>query len=388
MICSKERCTGCFACYNICPKKAIQMEEDEFGNIYPTINKEKCIDCNLCKKVCPQLKEKVKMNKPVKAYALYNKNLKKRRESTSGGAATLLYEYVLSKGGVVYGASNLFGKSKFDFIRVVRIEDLYKLKGSKYVHCYINDTFKQVKNDLDGNKMVLFIGTPCQVSGLKSYLIKDYDLLYTADIVCHGVPNQKLLFDEINKIGILSKNINYIKFRDEKGYSLKIYGKNKKVLYEKPASEIEYYNNFLQGNIFRENCYSCRYAKRERVSDITLGDFWGLSKDSKVYDDELKGISLVIPTTLKGEKLFEAIKDFATYEERSIDEACKQNSQLNHPASKTSKYDIFIKNYPSKGYEKTMKMMCGPKDRIKRFIKKNRFIYNVLKKVKATISMK
>ena len=195
MICDKKNCTGCFACYNICPKEAIVMKKDEYGNVYPEIIKEKCIDCGLCKKVCPQLKEKLDLKEPITAYAMYNKDSKKRSESASGGAASTFYEHILNKKGVIYGASNLFGKEEFSFIRIEDKKDLYKVKGSKYVHCYINDILIQVKKDLLDNRDVIFIGTPCQVSGLKSFLMKEYDNLITVDIVCHGVPSQDL-FDK------------------------------------------------------------------------------------------------------------------------------------------------------------------------------------------------
>ena len=382
MICSKKECTGCYACYNICPKKAIEMLKDEYGNVYPVIDKNKCVNCDLCKKICPQLKKKLEFKKPLGAYAMYIKDEYKRKESTSGGAATAFYEYVLNNGGIIYGAANLFGKNQFEFIRINNKNDLYKVKGSKYVHCYINETFSEVKKDLINNKMVLFIGTPCQVSGLKSYLLKEYENLITIDIICHGVPSQKLLFDEIKMMNIDYKEVAYIYFRDDKGYNLRIMDFQKKVLVEKNSDLSDYYKNFLEGNIYRENCYNCRYAQINRISDITIGDFWGLSMDSKIYDDEKKGISVIIPCTKRGRSLIQSIFEQHAFDERTIEEACKINGQLNKPMSKTRKFKIYYDNYPKIGYKNTMKKMRTFKDKIIIFIKKRPLLLNIIRKVK------
>ena len=370
MICEKEICTGCFACFNICPKNAIEMYKDEYGNVFPRIIKEKCIKCGLCKKTCPQLKKVLDFKKTIKAYAMYNKDPKKRRESTSGGAATTFYEYILNNKGIVYGASNLFGLNEFKFIRIDNKNDLYKVKGSKYVHCYINGIMKQVRKDLLSDKTVLFIGTPCQVSGLKLFLMKNYDNLVTIDIICHGVPSQKLLFDEINNQGIDYRNVHYVSFRDDTVFNFKLLDSNRKILLEKKFYDIYYYQNFLKGNVYRDNCYNCRYARRERISDITIGDFWGLDKNSKVYDDEAKGISVLLPNTKKGLELIKNIENECIIEERTVDEAYKTNGQLNKPMIKSAAYYKYIKYYPLVGYRKTMQKLMPLKTKIKKMIKK------------------
>ena len=377
MICKKEKCTGCYACYNICPKNAIEMKEDEYGNIYACINNEKCIECKICKKVCPQINE-MELKAPLTVYAMYNKDKNIRQQSTSGGAATTFYTKVLKEKGIVYGASNLFGKETFDFIRIDKLDDLYKVKGSKYVHCYIKDTFKKVKEDLVSNKLVLFIGTPCQIAGLKSFLMKEYDNLITVDLVCHGVPSQKLLFDNLKDYRIDKKDIYYITFRDDNGFRLKVYDKDKKLNVSKTSNEDYYYKNFLRGNIYRENCYSCRYARRQRIADITIGDFWGLDKNSKVYDDESKGISLIMPITPKGLELVNSITDESIIEERTIEEATKENQQLNHPMYRKKEYLKYKKYYPKYGYKYAMKKL----EKFKDFLKKNKMIYKIYKRIR------
>lgn len=370
MICDKKSCTGCSACFNICKRKAITMEKDEFGNIYPSVDIDKCIKCGLCKKVCPQINDKNYFNKTISAFAMYNKDQKKRQESSSGGAATSFYELILRKNGIIYGVSNLFGDDEFKFVRIDNKNELYKVKGSKYLHAYVKNIFQQVKDDLLNNKYVLFIGTPCQVAGLKGYLLKDYENLITIDIICHGVPSQQLFFDELNNLNITKKDVNIVSFRDNSGFNMKIYSQNGKLLFEKKSNDIFYYKNFLEGNIYRENCYDCKYARNERVSDVTIGDFWGLSDNCKIKDSEEKGISLVLVNSETGMSLVNEIRKEIFIEERPISEAYFGNEQLNYPSKKNNKYFKYIKLYPNKGYIFTMNHMMNLKEKVKFFIKK------------------
>lgn len=183
----KSKCSGCHACYSICEKKAIIMKEDKKGFKYPSVNKEKCTNCNLCEKVCPILNNQTISNEPI-AYACYNKNEKVRLESSSGGIFSLISAEILKKDGVVFGAS-FNNEFMIEHTCIESIEELYKFRGSKYVQSIIGDTYKKAKEFLKHGKYVLFTGTPCQIEGLLKYLGKDYDNLYTQDIICHGVPS-------------------------------------------------------------------------------------------------------------------------------------------------------------------------------------------------------
>lgn len=373
MLCERKKCTGCFSCLNACPKDAISMEEDDYGNIYPKIDKSKCINCKQCETVCPQIEKKIKVVFPVKAYAVYSKNKKIRSSSSSGGVATQLTEKIIEEHGIVYGASNLLNNENFKFIRIENRKDVTKLQGSKYTHCYINKCYKEAKADLNNNKKVLFIGTPCQISGLKTYLKKEYENLITIDLVCHGVASQKLLFEDLKNNNIDKKDICKIFFRDENGFNIKVLNNKEKNIYYSKSIYNHYYKNFLRGNIYRENCYSCNFAQIKRCSDITIGDFWGLEKKSKIYDNELKGISLVLINTENGNAFFEKYKNCFIYEERTIAEAQKYNKQLNHPTKMTKKYSLYLKKYPKNGYLATMKKMNTLKD----IIRKNQTIQNI-----------
>ena len=176
MICEKEKCTGCYACYNICPKDAIEMKEDEYGNIYPQIDESKCIKCGLCKKICKS-KDNMNFNSIKKAYAVWNKDNDIRRTSTSGGAATTLYNYFIENNGIGYGVNN-YEDNKVAFYRICNTEDISRVRGSKYVHAYVENSYREAETDLKDGKKVIFIGTPCQVAGLKAYLRKEYENLY------------------------------------------------------------------------------------------------------------------------------------------------------------------------------------------------------------------
>lgn len=375
MICEKDKCTGCFACYNICPKGAIEMKEDEFGYIYPDIIESKCINCGLCKKTCPVL-NKVEPKEPIKCYAMYAKDKNIRNDSTSGGVATQIAKTIIENNGVVYGAA-FKENCNVSHIRVDNLKDLKKIQGSKYVHSYIKDTFKNIRKDLIDKKEVLFIGTPCQCAGLKKFLIKDYSNLYIIDIICHGVPSQKFLKEEVQTIND-SLEVDRINFRIGNNYGFHII-KDNKCKYSKPKDKSPYADLFMLGYSLRPNCHSCNYADRKRISDITLGDFWGLSKESKLSVDRENGINVVICSSEKGLKLIEDIKNNFVLEERNYNEAVKGNTQLRNPINKYNENAKFKKLYLKYGFKSAYKKMTK-KIRIKRKLSKiKRKIKKVMK---------
>lgn len=363
MICEKNKCYGCFACYNICPKNAIKMIEDEYGYIYPQIDKKICVNCGLCKKVCPAIsKEQIEFQYPKKAMAAFSKNVQINKTSSSGGVAYEMYKYIINNNGICYGVSSKTNNSNITFIRVDNKEDLEKLQGSKYTHAYINDEMKSIKKDILEGKNVLFIGTPCQIAGLKKFLGREYDNLICVDIICHGVPSQKLLKEEIQV------EFDEIKFRGENGFRL-IAKKDKKEVYSKSKNVSYYYIAFLNGINYRENCYSCEFAQNSRISDLTIGDFWGL-KDKKIINKN--GISLILINSEKGQKFIEKIDNISVFEE-NIESALKSNEQLNEPTTKTKKTEIFRKQYINKGLKKTISKVLRKKiiiGKIKEYIKR------------------
>lgn len=376
MICEKKKCTGCSACLNICPKNAIKMIPDDYGNIYPTIDKAKCINCNLCKTVCPQINN-INLEKPKKCFAASNSSKSKRSKSSSGGIASILYEFIISVGGVGYGVSSNLSEG-LCFKRIESIKEIDDLKGSKYVHCYVNDIYKKVKKDLNNQEKVLFIGTPCQIAGLKKFLMKEYENLITVDIICHGVPSQKFLIDELKYNNINPKKVTKISFRNNNKYIIRCLDSENK---EEKIKESLYLNEFLKCNIMRENCYSCQYANINRCSDITIGDFWGLHKDSKLYKEKESGVSVVLINTPKGSEIINKIKLNCILEERSIKEAQNGNNQLRRPGNITKGHKIYLENYANKGYAKT-KIKLEKNKTIKEKLKEIQIVYNLYKKVK------
>lgn len=376
MLCDKNKCTGCFACYNKCPQNAIFMKEDECGYIYPHIDNQKCIECKLCERVCPGLNES-KYNKTIQCYAARVKDEKTLNQSTSGGIATILSEEILRNNGIVYGAAYT-EKCNVNHIRVDNINDLNKLQGSKYVHSYINNTYRLVKNDLLNNKLVLFIGTPCQVDGLKNFLGKDYDKLYLLDIICHGVPSQRFLKDEVNRL-INTIDVDRVNFRDKnfENFTFSI-NKGKSIIYSQSWGKSPYFYTFMKSITYRENCYSCKYAREERCSDITIGDFWGLNENSKFYKTQNKGVSVVLSITEKGKKLIENIFDKVEIEEREVHEAIEGNDQLRAPAQKSEQVIKFKDNYIKNGnFFKTYRSVCA-KNYYKQILKSNKLIKKML----------
>lgn len=303
-ICPPNICTGCGACLNVCAHKAISMREDQLGHLNPLIDVSKCTNCGLCQNICPSV-HKQDLLYPHECYATILSPEYDIARCASGGAATAFTMHIINCGGVVYGCS---GEDVFNVrhIRIDRLEDVDKLRGSKYVQSNTGNSYTQVKEDLKTGKLVLYTGTPCQIAGLKAFLQKNYSNLFTIDLVCHGVPSQKMLTENIHyytdetdgkkiKLSFRKKLLSQNDSKAESNSGSKIEPKNGaktkfKIEYgwymesETRRFEKNYYNDsymfsFLQCLSLRESCYTCRYATSARCSDITVFDFWGLSND-------------------------------------------------------------------------------------------------------------
>lgn len=307
----KELCTGCHACKNICPRECITMSPDEEGFLYPNVDKSKCINCNLCEKVCIMYKNNINNHtENTKVFALNSKDDEIRKNSSSGGAFTLISNYILKSGGVVFGA--MFNE-EFEVIHafIEEINQINKLQGSKYVQSKIGDSFQEVKYFLDMGRLVYFSGTPCQIEGLKMFLRKDYENLVIQDILCHGVPSPKVwkkYIDYRKKIDL--EDPKHISFRNKdigwKNFSMKFeYSNGKEYINEK--NNDMFMIGFLRNVFLRPSCYNCKLKSLERNSDITLGDCWEIADLKKeMFDD--KGTSFVITHSNKGKKIFDKIK--------------------------------------------------------------------------------
>ena len=379
-ICDENKCTGCCLCLNVCKHNAIKIIKGKIDTIYPTIDTEKCINCGLCYKYCPSLNQ-CNNNYPQEAIACWSKDKIDYKTSTSGGAASVISNWAIENGGVVYGCGTY--KDKISHIRIDNIKDLWKLKGSKYTQSYITDNlYNKIKADLNNGKLVIFIGTPCQIAACKSYNKKNDNKLITIDLICHGVPSQELFINSITEKLGLNKihEIKRISFRDSETsdfiLSAVIFDdKNKeyncKINPFYPAFNDKYYCTFWYGWSYRESCYNCIYAKDKRISDITIGDFWGLN--TKGLDTKpMSGCSVMLINTEKGNYIKEQIKEKLFIYSRPIEEAIKGNAQLQNPIRLTLRGKIFRLIYPYCGLDTSFNIAALDKviiSRIKRVVK-------------------
>lgn len=352
---AEHQCTGCGACYNSCPVGAITMEYNQEGFLQPVAN-EKCINCGKCLRACPVVNG-VKINSMPDCYAVWA-NEETRKKSSSGGFFSVLSRYVLNNNGIVCGAA-------FDdkYLSVTHMwaeneEGLSSLRGSKYVQSSTNDTYTQTKKYLEQGRMVLYTGTPCQIAGLYGYLGKDYHNLYTADIVCHGVPSPKVYQSYITEKAN-GKDILKVDFREKEfwgwGTATSLFMKDGSI-YRNNCYNDSYWRGFLGGLITRKSCGDCSYANLNRVGDFTLGDFWGIKEINEKCDDQ-KGTSLVLVNNDKAKKVMEEIKKTCVLAKKisvaSLAEIAKtRNGQLLHPTKSHIFRERFFEEYSNNKEEK------------------------------------
>lgn len=334
-ICDKKLCTGCFACVNICPQNCISMKLDDKLCIAPSIDNDRCIDCGLCQRTCP-VNNPVEKHAVRRTFAAYASNKEINKASTSGGIATTIATKIIDNGGVVYGSA-FTDIPNADVIRCEKLDELKRLQGSKYVHSHMNSAHADIKNDLENGRTVLFIGVGCQVAGLLNYLKKPYDSLFTIDLLCHGCPSRevfnqytKATVKDTDSIGGISFR-SAIPFRNGSHYILQYYDKNGEPIKSQPEKASDYLSGFLNGHIFRENCYHCPYSSPERAGDITLGDYRGLGTRAPFNDKNENGISMLLVNSDKGESLIEMSKDTLVLYEREFDEIKENSQHLNRP---------------------------------------------------------
>lgn len=306
----KSTCTGCTACYNICVHTAISMVEDREGFSYPHVNPELCVNCGLCDKTCPipqRGKQEVDCNALEAYVAHYSQNDDIWYKSSSGGVFTAIVDYVLENKGVVFGAA-YNSHWEVEHEQASTKEEAIAFRGSKYVQSRLNNTFKIVKQDLQEGLLVLFSGTPCQVAGLKAYLMNDYDNLLTVDLLCHCVPSPRLFRDYINYIqNKYSKRISQINMKDktlgwDKFQTPRIYFDDGSSLFN--IDDTKLWESIFYSHIaVRPSCYECSFSNLNRVGDITIGDYWGVEKFHPEYNVP-RGASIVLINSKKGENAF------------------------------------------------------------------------------------
>lgn len=371
-ITEKSECCGCNACVQRCPKQCISMKEDEQGFLYPFVDTTSCIDCGLCEKVCPILNAG-NTKEPLQVIAAKNKNENQRLKSSSGGTFILLAEHIIRHGGVVFGA-RFDANWEVEHCYAETIEELEQLMRSKYVQSKIGNTYKQAEQFLKNGRKVMFVGTSCQIAGLKRFLRKEYDNLFAVDFICHGVPSPGIwrkYLEEIKssrseaagKNTVLSLSlksvpvITGINFREKQqgGYGWKKFGfvvqakspskgdKNS-VLLSSIFNENIFMKGFLANLYLRPSCYKCKAKNGAANSDITIADFWGIQKFHPKFDDD-KGVSAVFIHTYKGKGIIKELTIGLDIMESNFKAATASNTSFIRSVLIPKRYSIFWSLY-------------------------------------------
>lgn len=326
----QEHCTGCMACQHFCAINAIKTKIGSDGFWYPTVNYSQCINCERCLKICPVyqnekvIRENIKKNIETEAYTAYNKDDFIRIQSSSGGVFDALANIVISRKGIVYGA--VFDEKYM--VHHMGIEDkdeLYKLRGSKYTQSRLENVYEEIKNYLRNQRLVMFVGTSCQVEGLRAFLKYETECLLCVDLICLGIPSpgiwekyvQRYLKPEkLTGLNFKSKHFGWNRFSIEKKYG----NKTKYTIGEYCL----FMQGFFKGLYIRKSCFNCLYKNLNRGSDITLADSWGIDTFAPDMNDN-KGCSTVLLHTNKGKSFYEAAARFLVDRKVPVSEVLRFN---------------------------------------------------------------
>ncbi len=369
-ITEKSTCCGCTACASVCPKNAITMQADEEGFLYPQVDTARCVECGLCEVVCPLRQEPPAAPAACCAYAVQHADPHVLENSTSGGAFTALSDAVLSAGGSVYGAT-LDEKLAVVHRRATDGAGRDAMRGSKYVQSDLRGIFEQVKADLKDGKRVLFVGTPCQVDGLRRYLRGQEAGLLTCDLICHGTPSPAVLRAHFT---LLEKKTHH-RLKNyhwrPKRWGWHIHREmavldNGREYYSTPWADLwqqVYYGRLAT----RPSCHACPYASLARPGDITIGDCRGIDKVLPDFGSSV-GASLVLVNTPAGTEAFEAIRQAVKAE--PIDVQAVLQPPLRQCSKPASRRELFMRTFRERGYEEAVKVCFGRQYALKYYIKK------------------
>lgn len=349
-LCDINTCTQCHACESVCPKQCIDFKEAESGFFIPIIDKAVCVECGACINVCHQISYSKGCNLPLYTYAAWSLDENVRTSSSSGGVFSEIARYIIANDGVVVGA--VMNKDlKVHHAIANSYENTIPMRGSKYVQSDLSGIYRQVKELLMNGILLLFTGTPCQIAGLNTFLKKDYKNLITCDLVCHGVPSQGSFDTYCDKVCLKRDGVSAVSFRYTQGWGLQMASKKYHASFVKDGKgkwknispkRSFYLRAFTKGLMFSEACYSCPYARPERVSDITLADYWGIGSIKPFNYSTTKGVSLLLVNTERGKNVIDECRLFL--ENRPLEEALKGNHNLSMCSARPSGRDTFCKD--------------------------------------------
>lgn len=334
LLCDIYSCTQCRACEQVCPKHCISFVEGKDGFDVPRIDTDVCVECGACIKSCHQLNLTKKKNRPLYAYAAWSNDEQVRTTSSSGGVFSEIARYVFERNGVVAGAV-MDEDLKVHHTFASDMDSLFPMRGSKYVQSDLTGIYSKIKEYLQAERFVLFTGTPCQVAGLYTFLKKDYSNLLTCDLVCHGVPSQKSFDTYCEKTGLKNK-VAEVAFRYTQGWGLQMASRSHLVPPAKDGGykwknisprKSYYLRAFTNGLMFDEACYNCHYATPERVSDLTMADYWGIGTMAPFNHPRNEGVSLLLVNSVKGKAVVSECSHLFA-EERPLEESIKGNHNL------------------------------------------------------------
>lgn len=331
----KTKCTGCSACAQKCSQKCIKMIPDEEGFLYPHISDTECIHCGICTKVCPQENESYLNKEPVAFWGGMVKDEALLKSSSSGGAFSAIC-MSLDEDAIICGAT-YDDELKVHHSCCKNGSEIEIFRKSKYLQSDVRSVYSEIKQFLKDDKTVLFSGTACQVAGLYAHLGNKPDKLYTVDLICHGVPSQKVFDAYISSLG-KHKNmkISRFSFRDKSyfwgDWEIGTAFGDKKQWKHQAWGEDYYMTGFLRGLFYRPSCYQCKYANSDiqRPADLTIGDFWGSGKVNPQYNDK-KGSSLIVVNSIKGQELLDKMKSTMKLSLVDRNQAIEENHNLIEP---------------------------------------------------------
>lgn len=380
-------CSGCFACYNVCPAGAIEIVLSREGFYVPKIDKSLCTNCGLCLEACPVVNVPGSADRFAvpETHVSWSLGEKTRLNSSSGGLYPELAKLTLENGGVVLAVGwneEWLPQHK----ELNSFDQIPETVGSKYVQSYVGAVYDRIAELVRNRKQILFVGTPCQVAGLRNFIrqrqITENNILLV-DLVCHGVPSP-LVFKKYLDEEFISDEITSISFRDKatgwSNFSFSVYHDISRK-YSVPHRKDSFFWGFLINLYLNKICYNCPFSELPRQGDITLGDFWGVPDK---YKDE-KGVSVVLINSSRGKEFFgQLVRSKRVFAEQvPLETATKSNPRIISGHMKVpNERDKLLMEIHSKSWKYISRKYIKPPVGLRWFVRRCLgFVKRVLKKI-------